>query len=179
MILLAYVPEQICLKHHLYVCHCTTTVIYISLHITNIHKSKNNKLQLLITIILPYMWSQHIFPSNATYMTHLPFNTSTQETTMYICIPLMNSKMAPGALVYSTAPLLAYAPQQLCLQHEHLVPLQVSISAYTDQISINCNIYLPYYCKICANKKYAPSNATCPNYWSASMGKVYQYICHI
>ena len=30
------------------------------------------------------------------------------------------------------------------------------ITAYIHQMSMNCNLYLPYYCKICARNKYTP-----------------------
>ena len=70
------------------------------------------------------------------------------------------STMWPGALIYIYYTLLAYAPEQICLPYctymshctSNIVCIQTHITAHIKQNSINCNIYLPYYCKICASK---------------------------
>ena len=88
------------------------------------------------------------------------------ETTMSVYIPHMNSFQAimqPGILYthisyYWHMPLNTYAchiahvcPTAIVL----LCTYRLHITAYIYQTSINCNIYLLHYCKICASNKYA------------------------
>ena len=56
-ILLAYVPQQICLLHCMYMVYCTSTAVCIQTH-TTLHISKNNKLQPFFTIYI------HIYANN-------------------------------------------------------------------------------------------------------------------
>ena len=70
--LVAYDPEQVCLPHCIYMSHCTTIVVYIyTPHTSN----NNNKLQLLITMILPHMCQHQICPSNATYISQMKISS--------------------------------------------------------------------------------------------------------
>ena len=72
--------------------------------------------------------------------------------------------MWPKALVWIHFTLLENAPEEICLPHCTYVPLNLYYSLHTDHIlllissqkSMLCNIYLLYYCKICAKNKYAP-----------------------
>ena len=69
--ILAYAPEQICLLHCIYMSHCTATVVFIQNQHWCTYQSKNNKLQLLFTMVLPYMCQQQICPSHATFANYL------------------------------------------------------------------------------------------------------------
>ena len=64
-LLLAYAHEQICLPHCSYISHCTSTVGYIKIP-HYIQVKKNEKLQLIVTILYQYIGQQQICPSNAT-----------------------------------------------------------------------------------------------------------------
>ena len=84
---------------------------------------------------------------------------------MPVYIPHTNSLksiMWPKALVSIHFTLLAYAPEQICLPHctyrSHCTSPVVYIYTphYCTHQSVISNIYLPYYCKICATNKYAP-----------------------
>ena len=68
--------------------------------------------------------------------------------------------MWPGSLVYIHFPLWKYSNEQLCLPHCTLyiccsLHRNLTLMHIHDK-AINCNIYLPYHCKICTNKNYAP-----------------------
>ena len=65
--LLVYTLKEICPPYWTYMSHCTTTVLYTE----NVHYVLKKKLQLLFTMLLPYMCQQKIHPSNATYMQHM------------------------------------------------------------------------------------------------------------
>ena len=97
------------------------------------------------------------------------------QTSMSIYIHHMNWTqwtMWPGALVYMYPTLLGYAPDQICLPHCTHIPLHFYCSLHIDpkvlhnfhQISIHCNIYLPYYFKNMCQPQICPSNAICPYY---------------
>ena len=66
--LLSHAPKQVCLKHYIYMSHCTTTVVKIYIPYYCTYQSKNNKLVLLLTKLFPYMCLQQTCPSNAKYM---------------------------------------------------------------------------------------------------------------
>ena len=54
------------------------------------------------------------------------------------------------------------------------------ITAHLHIKSINCNLYLPYHCKICVRHKYNPQMPNRPKItWHKLMRKVCQYIYHI
>ena len=97
----------------------------------------------------------------------------TYKTNMSIHIPHMNSLQWPmwlGTLVYINSTSLTYACEQICLPHYTYIShctYRPHISAHNYQNSINCNIYLTYYCKIYASNKYAsqmPHICHMPNY---------------
>ena len=99
---------------------------------------------------------QQVCSSNAEYTSYF---TCIYETTISAYIPHKDSvqwAMWSGALVY------IFHITSICLQHciymSHFTSTVVNIwTHFTANIhhkSINCNIYLPYYCKICTNNKY-------------------------
>ena len=68
------------------------------------------------------------------------------------------------ALLYIYFTLLAYAPEQICLLHgTYMSHCTSSVGYILSPTLLNkllknqqCSISLPYYCEICATKKYAP-----------------------
>ena len=115
------------------------------------------------------------------------------ETTMSVYIPHMNSMqsiMWPKALVFIHYTLLPYTSEQTCLPHCRYMSHCTSNVVYIwnqyycthPSKSIKCNIYLPYYCKICPSNKYALkylTDAICQIYLMCINGGVCHYIFHI
>ena len=112
----------------------------------------------------------HIYVIYASYFMHR------YQTTISIYIPNVHSLqpiMWPGTLVYVHFQLLACAPELICLPQginmSNCTSKVVSIKTphYCKHLSkINiCNIYLPYYCKICARNMFTPQMSyICQNY---------------
>ena len=102
-----------------------------------------------------------ICPSNATYASYF---MCSYETNISVYIPHMNSlpwTTWPEALVHST--LLAYAHEQNMPTTLYIyVPLHFWCSVHIDDKLFHTyiknqqtpNMYLPYYCEICASNKY-------------------------
>ena len=61
-IIMAHAPEKICLPHYALKFNCTSSVVYKKTSNYFIHSLKNNKLQLLFTMLLPYIYQQKYAP---------------------------------------------------------------------------------------------------------------------
>ena len=100
---------------------------------------------------------------NSTFKPHMPITScaDTKKLCQYICphelTAMINVSRSTGIHAFHIC------PEQICLPYctykSHCTSTLVHrphITAHIHQKSINCNICLPYYCKICASKKYAP-----------------------
>ena len=81
--LFAYAPEQIYLSYNICMSHCTNTVVYLRTPQYCTYRSKNNKLQFLISKLLPYTCQQQICSSNAKCMSHEPITSCADFGQLY------------------------------------------------------------------------------------------------
>ena len=130
-----------------------------------------NKLQLLITLLLPCMCSQQICPSNVTFMSHMPISSCADMRQLYPYI-YTSMKIWPGALVYMHSKLMAYAhDQNMPVILQKYLPLHCYCSLHTNPTFLHISmkkinnlqhLFTTLLQNMC-QQQICPSNATCPN----------------
>ena len=175
-----------------YACHianvCVPLHFYCHLHITP-HLRKNNKLQHLIIILLPYMHQQELFPLNATCAIS-SYAHKRQLFSIYTYTNSLQSTMWQTAPVYIYFTLLAYGPEQICLLHctymFHYTATVLDINTqqylHIRKQTATYNLCFPCYCLICANLNMLPNaiyNPHRPIRFCRDMRELYQYVCLI
>ena len=105
-------PEQICLPHHTYMPHCTTTAVYIIYPYITVHTRQNNKLQLHLPCY------NHIYAYKK-YIPQMPYMCNTLQATVWL-----------GILVYIHSILLIYALEQIYLPHRRYISHCTNTAVY-------------------------------------------------
>ena len=75
------------------------------------------RLQLLFTMLYPYMYQQQICLSNSKCANHILCRYKKTKSIHIAHMNSMQSTVWPGALVYMYSTLLVSAPEQMCLSH--------------------------------------------------------------
>ena len=137
-------------------------------HIPGYTDSKENSiLQILITMLFPYLCQKQISPS---YATHTNYSLCIYKI-MSVYVPDMNSTTINNVTTSTsihTFTLLACAPEQICQPHctytFHYILLwstyRCNITLYTIKKTRNCNSYLPCYIHIVVPAIICPSTST-------------------